>query len=29
VVLNSLSKANLYTANHPYILESANHEVGP
>ncbi len=29
VVLNSLSKANLYTKNHPYILESANHDVGP
>ncbi len=29
VVLNSLSKANLYPTNHPYILESANHDVGP
>lgn len=29
VVLYSLSKANLYPTNHPYFLESANHEVGP
>ncbi len=29
IVLNSLSKANLYTKNHPYLLESANHDVGP
>ena len=29
VVLNSLSKANLYPVNHPYVLESANHDVGP
>ena len=29
VVLYSLSKANLYTTNHPYFLESANHDVGP
>ncbi|MBR9860360.1 quinol:cytochrome C oxidoreductase [bacterium] len=29
IVLNSLSKANLYAKNHPYILESANHDVGP
>lgn len=29
VVLHSLSKANLYTLNHPYFLESANHDVGP
>ena len=29
VVLNSLSKANLYAKNHPYLLESANHDVGP
>lgn len=29
VVLYSLSKANLYPKNHPYFLESANHEVGP
>jgi hypothetical protein len=28
-VLHSLSKANLYPVNHPYILESANHDVGP
>ncbi len=28
IVLNSLSKANLYASNHPYILESANHDVG-
>jgi hypothetical protein len=28
-VLNSLSKANMYPVNHPYILESANHDVGP
>jgi hypothetical protein len=28
-VLNSLSKANLYPINHPYVLESANHDVGP
>lgn len=29
VVLNSLSKANMYPANHPYALESVNHDVGP
>ena len=29
VVLNSLSKANMYPINHPYVLESANHDVGP
>lgn len=29
VVLYSLSKANLYPKNHPYFLESANHDVGP
>lgn len=29
LVLNSLSKAPLYAKNHPYILESANHDVGP
>ncbi len=29
VVLYSLSKANLYPTNHPYFLESANHDVGP
>lgn len=29
VVLNSLSKANMYPVNHPYVLESANHDVGP
>ncbi len=29
VVLYSLSKANLYPVNHPYFLESANHDVGP
>jgi hypothetical protein len=29
IVLSSLSKAGLYPKNHPYILESANHEVGP
>ncbi|MDA8930457.1 quinol:cytochrome C oxidoreductase [Bacteroidia bacterium] len=29
VVLNSLSKANMYPTNHPYLLESANHDVGP
>lgn len=29
VVLHSLSKANLYPVNHPYVLESANHDVGP
>jgi len=29
VVLNSLSKANMYPINHPYMLESANHDVGP
>ena len=29
VVLYSLSKANLYPKNHPYLLESANHDVGP
>jgi hypothetical protein len=29
VVLNSLSKSNLYPVNHPYLLESANHDVGP
>lgn len=29
VVLFSLSKANLYPKNHPYFLESANHDVGP
>lgn len=28
-VLRSLSKANLYPINHPYVLESANHDVGP
>ena len=28
-VLHSLSKANLYPINHPYVLESANHDVGP
>lgn len=28
VVLNSLSKASLYPKNHPYLLESANHDVG-
>lgn len=28
-ILHSLSKANLYPVNHPYILESANHDVGP
>jgi len=28
VVLNSLSKAPLYPKNHPYLLESANHDVG-
>ena len=28
-VLYSLSRANLYPVNHPYILESANHDVGP
>lgn len=28
VVLNALSKADLYAKNHPYILESANHDVG-
>lgn len=28
-VLRSLSMANLYPVNHPYILESANHDVGP
>jgi hypothetical protein len=28
-VLNAFSKANLYAVNHPYILESANHDVGP
>jgi hypothetical protein len=28
VVLNSLSKAPLYPNNHPYLLESANHDVG-
>ncbi len=27
-VLHSLSKANLYPLNHPYLLESANHDVG-
>lgn len=29
VVLHSLSKANMYPINHPYVLESANHDVGP
>mgnify|MGYP001585118895 FL=1 len=29
IVLHSLSKANLYPVNHPYVLESANHDVGP
>ena len=29
VVLYSLSRANLYPSNHPYLLESANHDVGP
>lgn len=29
VVLRSLSKANIYAQNHPYLLESANHDVGP
>jgi hypothetical protein len=29
VVLQSLSRANLYPRNHPYALESANHDVGP
>ena len=29
VVLNSLSKANMYPINHPYVLESVNHDVGP
>ncbi len=28
VVLNALSKASLYPKNHPYLLESANHDVG-
>lgn len=28
VVLNSLSKANIFPKNHPYLLESANHDVG-
>ena len=28
-VLHSLSKANLYPISHPYVLESANHDVGP
>lgn len=27
-VLNNLSKRNLYAKNHPYLLESANHDVG-
>ncbi len=27
-VLNNLSKRNLYPKNHPYLLESANHDVG-
>ena len=27
-VLNNLSKKNLYAKNHPYLLESANHDVG-
>jgi hypothetical protein len=27
-VLNNLSKKNLYPKNHPYLLESANHDVG-
>jgi hypothetical protein len=27
-VLSSLSKSNLYAINHPYLLESANHDVG-
>ncbi|PCJ66353.1 MAG: quinol:cytochrome C oxidoreductase [Bacteroidetes bacterium] len=28
-VLNSLSRANMYPVNHPYFLESVNHDVGP
>ncbi|MCB9261412.1 MAG: quinol:cytochrome C oxidoreductase [Flavobacteriales bacterium] len=27
-VLHNLSRKNLYAANHPYLLESANHDVG-
>ncbi len=27
-ILNNLSKKNLYAKNHPYLLESANHDVG-
>jgi hypothetical protein len=27
-VLNNLSKQNLYPINHPYLLESVNHDVG-
>ena len=29
VVKYSLSKANLYAINHPYIMESATYDVGP
>lgn len=28
IVLSSLSKHSLYAKNHPYLLESANHDVG-
>ena len=28
IVKNSLSKANLYPVNHPYITESATYDVG-
>lgn len=28
LVLNNLSKRSLYPVNHPYLLESANHDVG-
>lgn len=29
VLRHSLSKADIYPKNHPFVLESANHEVGP